>query len=703
MPLCKAAATPPAVAAPGEPSSARHVGRIVDPLAREDGETEPELLLEEPREAAEKATDPPEEMAEPALSSEPTAAAAQPPEASPEQPQESGDLPEAPEAPEVPEAPDLPHDPDMHPVKARLLAKARAARGASDSATPGRLSRPSQLGPSERRGLDELGPTSRAHRPPSSPALARPATGLSPNLIALFGTLLGLAVVASLVALAMGIDPQPWEAKKGKPKATADKAPAAATATTAKPKPKRKKLPGPWRVADAKSGKLKRVSGKIGRNPFLRAVQNAGVAKKQAYRLLTAFKGVRNLDNCNRRDQFVALIERSSKRLKAFEYIVSKEEVYQAREGTNGLLSAKRLDLKVDRKQVKGSFTFAGGSFNDAAESAGLERGLAAAVATALDGHMHIAELAKGDRIRVIAQEVTVLGEFSRYAGVEAIEIRPADTPEKPLRVYYFREGGTRGYYDAKGRSPYEGGWRKPVKDAPITSRFNPKRMHPVLKKVMPHNGTDFGAPTGAVVGASSYGTVSFIGFAGASGNLVKVEHAGDIETGYAHLSRFARGLKVGDRVKRLQLVGYVGSTGRSTGPHLHFSVKKDGKFIDPESLNLDGMRVMPKSQRAAFETVKQRYDGLLNAIPLAPPLAAPVESETEPVASVDIEPTAVSPPKGATAEPEAPKPEAAAGAEPAKPGPPATAKPGGGRSVYLTDEDLMKIQGRNDDGEVDE
>src|SRR5690606_23158210 len=108
------------------------------------------------------------------------------------------------------------------------------------------------------------------------------------------------------------------------------------------------------------------------------------------------------------------------------------------------------------------------------------------------------------------------------------------------------------------------------------------------------------------------------------SGNLVKVQHPGDIETGYAHLSRFAEGLKVGDRVKRLQVIGYVGSTGRSTGPHLHFTVKKDGKFIDPITLNLDGMRVLPKSERDAFMQVKAKYDALLDAIQLPAPL--PVE-----------------------------------------------------------------------------
>ena len=100
-----------------------------------------------------------------------------------------------------------------------------------------------------------------------------------------------------------------------------------------------------------------------------------------------------------------------------------------------------------------------------------------------------------------------------------------------------------------------------------MTSPFNPKRLHPILKKVMPHNGIDFGAPPGTPVGASAFGTVSYIGYAGASGNLIKIEHPGGVETGYAHLSRFAEGLKLGDHVKRLQLIGYVGLDRTLDGP----------------------------------------------------------------------------------------------------------------------------------------
>ena len=99
---------------------------------------------------------------------------------------------------------------------------------------------------------------------------------------------------------------------------------------------------------------------------------------------------------------------------------------------------------------------------------------------------MGLGELERGDRIRLIAQEVTVLGEFSRYAGIEAVEIKRADPKSPLLRVMYFRGPKSRGHYDDQGRAPYEGGWRKPMKGAPVTSPFNMKRLHPILKKRRP-------------------------------------------------------------------------------------------------------------------------------------------------------------------------------------------------------------------------
>jgi murein DD-endopeptidase MepM/ murein hydrolase activator NlpD len=245
------------------------------------------------------------------------------------------------------------------------------------------------------------------------------------------------------------------------------------------------------------------------------------------------------------------------------------------------------------------------------------------------------------------------------------------------------------------------------------------KRMHPVLNKVMPHTGTDFGAPMGTPIGATAPGVVSFRGPAGASGNLVKVKHEGGYESGYAHLSRFAK-LNVGDKVDRLQIVGYCGSTGRSTGPHLHFTMKKNDVFIDAESLNLDGMRVLAKSHRAAFQEVIQKYDPILDQIPLPEPLAPKEEAaqETATPSPSMVDDSMMGDPEEAERDEDSEgsvegsaehAPSAQEGAakiqavEPRDTTPPKPAQSVAPSAIFLSDAELLRMQSRTDDGEVEE
>jgi murein DD-endopeptidase MepM/ murein hydrolase activator NlpD len=534
-------------------------------------------------------------------------------------------------------------------------------------------------------------------RAPGSPVAGARGT-LSPTVVALFGTLMGMAVIASVTAIAMHVSPH-----KDPPTETASAAPAPPPSAAPAPEPQkrakkreRKRVPGPWRVSEgAHTPGLRLIEGKVGTDAFLKAVQAAGVPLKETYRIVTAFQGLKSFDRCNKNDRFAALVETKTQRLKAFEYQVSGEEVYQAREGQNGLLEASKLDLKVEHTQLAGALVYDGKSFDDSAELAGFERGLGRVVNKALDGHSSIDDLERGDMIRLIVQEVTVLGEFDRYAGVEALEVRRVKG--ESLRVYYFDTPGARGYYDVKGRSPHQGGWRKPIPGAPITSRFNLKRLHPILKKVVPHLGTDFGAPMGTPIFAAAPGTVISLGYSGAAGNLVKIQHAGGIETGYAHCSRFAEGLKVGDKVKRLQLIGYVGSTGRSTGPHLHFSASKNGEFFDAEKLDLDGMRTLGGGERASFEVVMAKYNPLLEAIPLPeplPPEAPAAEPPPTPAASGAAAPAHEL--EGEEEETVTPPPPLAAP-------PPSGSPTRAGSSIYLSDKELRELQGATDDGEVSE
>jgi murein DD-endopeptidase MepM/ murein hydrolase activator NlpD len=138
-----------------------------------------------------------------------------------------------------------------------------------------------------------------------------------------------------------------------------------------------------------------------------------------------------------------------------------------------------------------------------------------------------------------------------------------------------------------------------------------------VLKVVMPHNGVDFGASTGTPVRAAAPGTVKSAGDSGPCGNMVAIDHAAGLTSAYCHLSRFAPGIHPGQHIEARQLVGYVGQTGRATGPHLHFAVKRGDQFIDPLAMKLDGVHALPAGERSAFQARRAELDKELDAIPL--------------------------------------------------------------------------------------
>jgi len=677
------------VASPPGAGGSRYAGRVVDSDVRDDGETEPEVELNP---------------------SPPLAAALSP--ATDEPSADPGDLP-APEGPSQPGAAGRGAE-----VRERLLAKARAAEQA-------KAEEPSSLedeleaigrGPAATvKEAEDFAPGPPSGRAPSAPFTPSTPRELSPTLVAVFSALVGIATIASITALFMSIETRtPGPASSSAALSTAPSAaPPSAPDPRTKAKRQRQKQPGPWRLSDARGdGKYRFIEGKVGTDSFLKALEAAGASEAQGYRVLAAMRGVLDLNKCKKTDRFQALIERGTGKLFALEYLAGPEDVYQAKE-VDGRLTGSKLDLKIERGQVLGALSYDGSSFDHSAEVAGFDPGLAKVVQKALDGHMALDELDRGDVIRLVVQEVTVLGEFTRYAGVEALELIRVDPKKTHVRVYYWDAPNVRGYYDRDGKAPFEGGWRKPIKDAPRTSPWNPHRVNPVLKKVMPHQGTDFGAPTGTPIGSSSFGTVSFLGPAGPAGNLVKVMHPGGIETGYAHLSRFAAGLKVGDKVKRMQLIGYVGSTGRSTGPHLHFSASRDGSFFDPETLNLDGMRTLNAQERDAFKPVMSKYDPMLDGVPM-PERYAPI------LVAAPTEPAVAAAPAGSAAATgddstegddegtaEAPAAEAAAAAPgappPSAPGEPAAPQKPGGSSVYLSDKELLEAQSATDDGEVEE
>ena len=176
--------------------------------------------------------------------------------------------------------------------------------------------------------------------------------------------------------------------------------------------------------------------------------------------------------------------------------------------------------------------------------------------------------------------------------------------------LYYFDEKNSEGHYDKNGKSAKKALMKTPINGARLSSSFG-MRKHPIDGFNKMHRGTDFAAPEGTPIMASGSGTIVKAGWCGGGGNCVKIKHNYTYSTIYAHMSKFAFGIKKGVRVKQSQIIGFVGSTGKSTGPHLHYEVIENGKKINSQKLNLPSGKVLKGKERKNFEVKKIKLDVL--------------------------------------------------------------------------------------------
>ena len=213
-------------------------------------------------------------------------------------------------------------------------------------------------------------------------------------------------------------------------------------------------------------------------------------------------------------------------------------------------------------------------------------------------------EIRAGARIRMVVEELWDEQGFARLGaplavrmtngGKDYVALRYADGDQDPQ------------YYDAKGQARKKPFLRSPLKFSRVTSGFNRNRYHPVLKRRRPHNGVDFGAPKGTPVHAVGDGTVQFSGTNGGHGRFVKLDHAGPYESSYSHLSKLT--VKKGQKVRQGQIVGYVGSTGLATGPHLHYQFWKNGAYVNPLTVKLPSAGVPAVKDKAGFAAFRDKW-----------------------------------------------------------------------------------------------
>lgn len=358
---------------------------------------------------------------------------------------------------------------------------------------------------------------------------------------------------------------------------------------------------------------------------FRDALQAAGASSQESAELVTALEKVVDFRHCQPGHELMFEREESGE-LAAFEYRVSLTEVYRAAPDARGKLVGSRVEIPIEvRRIAKGGYI--SGSLGQALDGLGLGRTLAGVFVESFEGKVDFKKDTRaGDSFRILVDEEYVHGQLLRYGNVQAIEYHGERVGT--VRAFWFQPSQGKGdYFDAAGVSMHGGWLRTPLRYDHISSGYNPRRRHPILKRIMPHNGIDYAAAPGTSVWAAADGKVTFAGQSGANGNLISLRHAGGYETFYAHLLRIGSGIRAGVTVTQRQPIGAVGSTGRSTGPHLHFALKRNGRFVDPATqLNGPG-RPLPAGLMGAFRARARDLQRDLAAITLA---AAPEGDDPE-------------------------------------------------------------------------
>jgi murein DD-endopeptidase MepM/ murein hydrolase activator NlpD len=224
-------------------------------------------------------------------------------------------------------------------------------------------------------------------------------------------------------------------------------------------------------------------------------------------------------------------------------------------------------------------------------------------------------DIHQGASFKILYEQRSIRGQ-SNKAQLRILAAEMINAGQKMTAIYFEKQKGIGSYYNAEGRSLARSFLRFPVEFTNITSKFSESRFHPVLKTSLPHTGVDFAAERGTPVRAVGDGVINQAGWNGSYGKLVEIQHDDSFTTRYAHLSGYGSGIRKGSLVKKGQVIGFVGSTGRTTGPHLHFELYKDQQYVNPLSLEFPAEDTIEPALLTLFEDQKNTFLVELTSLP---------------------------------------------------------------------------------------
>jgi murein DD-endopeptidase MepM/ murein hydrolase activator NlpD len=298
----------------------------------------------------------------------------------------------------------------------------------------------------------------------------------------------------------------------------------------------------------------------------------------------------------------------------SFEYVPSPVLRYQVTHHEDGSWQAKKQEKPIEIKTAQAYGTVESSLYESAAK-AGESGALVSLIVDMFAWDINFyTDTHPGDRWKVVIEKQYLGGQFYKYGRLLAAEYAGKTGT---FRGFYWNPSGERGrgrYYDDKGQALAKSMLKTPLRYVRISSKFDLKRFHPILHTVRAHLGVDYAAPVGTPVWAPTGGKVVQAEMMRGSGNTIVLSHANGLQTRYFHLSRFAKGLKVGKMVAQKEVIGFVGTTGLSTGPHLHFSMLKNGQYVDPAKQTVQ-REPGPANRVAYLEAIRQRV-AILKSLP---------------------------------------------------------------------------------------
>ena len=356
--------------------------------------------------------------------------------------------------------------------------------------------------------------------------------------------------------------------------------------------------------------KFKRVKHKIqSGETFDKVLNNYYVDKKEIIKIKNSLSKSVNLNKLNTKQIIQFTLDKTTNKIVNFSYQISNvEKIILERNKENDTFNEKILSIKLNKEIVYTENIILQSLYQAAIDEkipANTIIDFASIYGFQVDFQR---DIRKQDKFQIMYE--IFLNEKNEIVETGEILFANLKLSGQDNSLYYFDNNENEGHYDKNGKSVKKALMKTPINGARLSSPFG-MRKHPIDGFNKMHRGTDFAAPMGTPIMASGDGVIKKAGWCGGGGNCVKIKHNSTYQTVYAHMSKFARGIKPGVRVKQGQTIGYVGSTGKSTGPHLHYEVIVNGKKVNSQKLKLPSGKVLKGKERKLFETNKIKLDVL--------------------------------------------------------------------------------------------